>query len=164
MGEHGDVTGAGGPDDGARAVARTPPANRRLLPLAAFNAAYATFWTWRIAAGEHGRARVVVLAVAGALLVALVVALAVAFRRRGGVVLRLDETELRLERRVHPVAVRRRDVLAVRGDVPGRPTWSEHVLVQTPGGILRLPPLDQPPGVLVPLLQEWAGVEEQVPA
>ncbi len=95
-------------------------------------------------------------------LVALALALNVAAVRampRVQLVLLADALEVR--RRARPVRVARDDVVAVRGDVPGRPSWSEHVLVDTPGRTVRLPPLDRSPGEMVPLLQQWAGVGER---
>ncbi|GAA2720966.1 hypothetical protein [Cellulomonas aerilata] len=72
----------------------------------------------------------------------------------------LSGDTLELRRRLRPVALARADVVAVRGDVRGRPTWSGQVLVETRTGTLRLPALEPGPGRLIPLLQEWAGVGE----
>lgn len=74
----------------------------------------------------------------------------------------LGEDELRVERRLGlgPHRVPRRDVLAVDGDVHGRPAWSGSVAVTVRGRErpLRLGNFDVPVRDLVPLLQEWAGV------
>lgn len=45
----------------------------------------------------------------------------IAWCHRGGAVLVLSNTELSLQPLTRPVVVRRWDVLAVRGTVPGRP-------------------------------------------
>lgn len=50
---------------------------------------------------------------------------------------------------------------AVRGDVPGRPAWSEYVVVETDAGPLRLGGFDVGVPVLVSRIQAWAGVGEQ---
>jgi hypothetical protein len=118
------------------------------------------YWTWRIASDEHGTARAVVVGIGLAVLVGVLVALVLIHRGRGGAVLVLTDTELRLERRRRPVVLERRHVVAVRGNVPGRPSWSERVLVETRDDLVTLPPLDRSPALLVPELQEWARVPE----
>lgn len=65
-----------------------------------------------------------------------------------------DET-LELRRRFRPLTVARADVVAIGGDVPGRPSWSSCVMIQTRGGDVRLPALNPSPAVLVPRLQRW---------
>ncbi len=72
----------------------------------------------------------------------------------------LRDEELELRRRFRPLPVVRADVVAVRGDVPDRPTWSDHVLIETRDRTVRLPLLDRPAGELIPRLQNWAGVGE----
>jgi hypothetical protein len=59
------------------------------------------------------------------------------------------------------VTIAREDVRAVRGDVPGRPTWSDRVVVEHAGGELWLPRYQQPPAVVIQRLQEWAAVGER---
>jgi hypothetical protein len=76
----------------------------------------------------------------------------------------LGSESLVLRRRFRPLVVARCDVLAVRGDVHGRPTWSGQVLVQTRTRTVRLPTLDPGPGTVIPRLQEWAGVGEEPPS
>ena len=73
----------------------------------------------------------------------------------------LGDGALEVRRRFRPLVVDREDVVAVRGDVPGRPTWSEYVVVETRDRTVRLPAFDRGPRDLIPLLQEWAGVGEQ---
>lgn len=65
---------------------------------------------------------------------------------------------LELRRRFRPLTVARADVVAIRGDVIGRPSWSSCVIIETRGGDVRLPALNPSPTVLVPRLQRW--VEE----
>lgn len=72
----------------------------------------------------------------------------------------LTSDRLEVRRRFRPHLIDRREITAVRGDVPGRPSWSEQVLVETRGGVVRLPPLDRPPAEVIPELQQWAGVGE----
>ena len=67
---------------------------------------------------------------------------------------------LELRRRVRPLALSRTDVVAVRGDVAGRPSWSTEVRVETRDRTVRLPALDVKPVELISRLQEWAEVDE----
>lgn len=149
----------GGPGGDAEVVARSPRPRRSMIVLAIMNTAYVALWSWRFG-GELGSARPVALAVGAVVLVAATYVLVRLYRRRGGTRLVLTGDELRLERRVRPVVVRREDVVAVRGDVPGRPTWSERVLVLTRTGVVTLPHLDRPPAALIAALQGWSGVGE----
>jgi len=57
--------------------------------------------------------------------------------------------------------IARNDVRAVHGDVLGRPTWSDRVVVEHVGGELRLPLYAEPPSEVIGRLQEWAGVGER---
>lgn len=153
-----------GSSRGAEIVARSPVASRSLLAMTIINGVNVAFWLWRISSEEQGRGRQVVLAVGAVLLMAAAGALVLIYRRRGGTRLVLTDDELRLERRAKPVVLRREEVLAVRGNIPGRPTWSEHVLVQTQSGLHTLPPLDRPPSELILALQQWSGVSEDAPS
>ncbi|MFF2266911.1 hypothetical protein ACFVTZ_01480 [Cellulosimicrobium cellulans] len=58
------------------------------------------------------------------------------------------------------VTIARKDVRAVRGEVPNRPTWSDRVVVEHEGGEMRLPRYGEAPAVVIQRLQEWAGVCE----
>lgn len=74
-------------------------------------------------------------------------------------VLRGDALQLR--RRLRPLTVSRADVVAVRGDVLGRPSWSQCVIIETRSGDVRLPALNPSPSVLIPRLQRWVEVGER---
>jgi len=151
-----------GDTDDARILARTPRTPRWTFPWVLLQGAMLAYWTWQIGAEEQGTARAVIVAVGAILLVAFVAAMVQLYRGRGGAAVVLSERELRLERRVRPVTLARHEVLAVRGNVPGRPSWSERVVIETPGGLVSLPLLDKSPALIVPRLQEWAGVSEQI--
>lgn len=148
------------PSDGTEIVARSARRPRALLALTIVNGTNFAFWAWRIGTEEQGRGRLVVLAVSAVVFLAVVGGFVLVFRRRGGTSLVLTDTELRLVRRLNPVVIRRQEVLAVRGNIPGRPSWSEHVLVQTQGGLHTLPPLNRPASELIPALQQWSGASE----
>jgi hypothetical protein len=148
-------------DDGTRVIARSRRPARWLLPFCLLQAAQTGFSTWRLASEETGTTRTVVLTIGLVVLVALVVGVVVAYRFRNVAAVVLTDAELRVERRAHPVVLRRDEVVAVRGNILARPTWSDRVLVQTRDGLVTLPPLDRAPGVLIPELQEWAQVSEQ---
>ncbi|WP_129336546.1 hypothetical protein [Cellulomonas endophytica] len=60
------------------------------------------------------------------------------------------------------VVVARAAVRAVHGDVAGRPSWSGKTVVETTGGAVTIAGVEPAPAVLVPLLQEWAGVGERL--
>jgi hypothetical protein len=70
-----------------------------------------------------------------------------------------DET-LELRRWFRPLSLARVDIVAVRGDVAGQPSWSAQVLIQTHDRVARLPALDRKPAELILRLQEWAAVGE----
>lgn len=98
------------------------------------------------------------LLVAFLLVSALVVGAALLVAR--SVELVLDRDTLRLVRRWRPLVIPRTSVRAVRGSVPGRPSWSDAVLLDVDGRTVRLPTLEPSPAILVPRLQTWAGVGE----
>jgi hypothetical protein len=117
---------------------------------------------WRVAHGERDAALVMlvlsVLLVAAGMLVVLT-------QPRTALV--LTEDALLLERRWRPVRVPRADVLAVDGSIRGRPSWSEYAVLTVrddagPPGAVRTVRvgvgLDVHARVLIPRLQEWAGV------
>lgn len=114
----------------------------------------AALWLWpAVRDGDVGRG------VVGGLWVVLAVAwLVLGSGPRARLV--LDDDVLRLVRPLRPWSVRRADVVAVRGDVPGRPTWSGSLVLETRDGSHRVSGLEPGPAVLVPRLQEWAGVGE----
>ena len=72
----------------------------------------------------------------------------------------VHEESLELRRRFRPLTVARADVVAFKGNVSGRPSWSEYVIIETRNGEVRLPALKPSPAVLLPRLQRWAGVSE----
>ena len=74
----------------------------------------------------------------------------------------ITDKAVTLRRRSRPMTIDRQDVVCVGGDVEGRPSWSHRVLIRTGDGrSIRLPELDRSPGLLVPVLQERAGVGER---
>lgn len=74
----------------------------------------------------------------------------------------LTDDELVVERRRRPRRIPRADVVAVDGNIPGRPDWSESVVltVREAGTDreVRIGNLDTHARVLIPRLREWAGV------
>ncbi|MBI9113710.1 hypothetical protein [Sanguibacter suaedae] len=109
--------------------------------------------------GEPWRAALLVVAV---VLVAALVCVDLA-DCRAWLVVRDDELEVRRRFRA-PQIVARADVVAVEGDVAGRPTWSEHVVVRTDDRTLDLPRFHRrPPADLVPQLQEWVDTGRRPP-
>lgn len=68
---------------------------------------------------------------------------------------------LELRRRFRPLTVARADVVAFKGNVSERPSWSEYVIIETRSGEVRLPVLKPSPSVLLPRLQRWAGVSDK---
>ncbi|MDT0164168.1 hypothetical protein Q9R32_01190 [Actinotalea sp. AC32] len=73
----------------------------------------------------------------------------------------VHEDSLELRRRFRPLTVARADVIGFKGNVSGRPSWSEYVIIETRSGEVRLPALKPSPSVLLPRLQRWAGVDEK---
>ena len=72
----------------------------------------------------------------------------------------LVDDRLELRRRFRPLSIDRSAIVAVRGDVPGRPTWSQGVIVETTSGDVPLPALDRKVPEVIARLQEWADVGE----
>jgi hypothetical protein len=110
-------------------------------------------WAWRLAQGERGAA--VVLTVGFALVVVLGVL--------GGLVDRssalvLTDEALVVERPWRPRRIPRAEIRAVDGDVHGRPGWSDAVVLTVGHRTVKLGGFDAHPRVLIPRLQEWAGV------
>ncbi len=137
-------------------LATTGPTPRWLWGMAAVQAANFALWTVRLVRGDDDA--VVVMAVTLAVAVAAATVALVGGRR---VRLVLTDDALHVERRFRPVTVPRAAVRGVRGDVPDRPGWSQAVLVELDGRVVRLPAVDAPPSVLVPRLQAWARVGER---
>jgi hypothetical protein len=131
----------------------------RSVPFARFQlglwALLLVLWGWQ--ALTERRPHQVLMAVLAAVALVGYVWLAVAGTRTALV---LHDERLELRRRRRPLAIARADVVGVKGDVPGRPTWSEGVVVVTRTGEVRLPALDRPPGDVIVRLQRWAGVGE----
>lgn len=113
-------------------------------------------WGWQ-ALTEGKRVQVFMTVLAGIALAGYVW-MAVSTRR---VELVVHEDHLQLSRRFRSLSIARSDITAIRGDVPGRPTWSQQVLIETDDRTVRLPALDRSPSETIARLQEWAGVGEQ---
>ncbi|QTE31102.1 hypothetical protein [Pengzhenrongella sicca] len=114
------------------------------------------FWANKLREGDDGAA--IVMTVLLSIVVILSVAAVFGFQR---VELVLTDDAVLLRRRWHPITVARADIRAVRGDIPGRPSWSASLIVQLDAGqIVTLPTFGQTGATLVPTLQEWAGVGE----
>jgi hypothetical protein len=102
------------------------------------------------------------LQIAMAILAAVALAAAVSMSLAGTrIELLVHEDTLELRRRFRPLTVARADVVAFKGNVSGRPSWSEYVIIETRSGEVRLPVLKPSPSVLLPRLQRWAGVSEK---
>ncbi len=140
-------------------VARTQRPGRWVWLIAVAQAFALASWLPRLGGDEH---RVAVLFVsASGLLIVMVVVVAVVDLRA---TLVLTDDALLLERRWRSLRVPRDAVLAVDGDVHGRPSWSESVVLAVAGRDrpVRFGGLDAPARVLIPRLQEWAGVGDTV--
>jgi hypothetical protein len=61
-----------------------------------------------------------------------------------------------VRRRLGSFAIPRADVLGVRGNIEGRPEWSEQVVVETAAGPRPLPVFGERPAELIPVVQAWA--------
>ena len=79
--------------------------------------------------------------------------------------LEVSDDALVVRRRLRPVTIPREAILAVDGDVPHRPTWSNVVVVTTAAGERKLPPFGRP-GVaeIIDRLQDWSGTRPPEPA
>ncbi|WP_028045244.1 hypothetical protein [Cellulomonas sp. URHE0023] len=69
----------------------------------------------------------------------------------------LTPDSLELRRRLRPYSIRRVDVLAVHGNIEGRPMWSDQVVLETATGARPLPGFTERPAELVPLLERWVA-------
>lgn len=138
-------------------VARAPRQTRQIWLTLGIQALLAVVWGVRfLTDGDRGAA-----VLAGCFVVLVLVGLVLALAPPA-LTLTLTDEALVVTRRWRPLHVRRGDVRAVRGDVPNRPSWSGQVVVETADGrAVRLPRFDVPPGVLIPRLQDWAGVGER---
>lgn len=118
-------------------------------------------WVPRLGGEERGLA--VPFIGASGLLIVMAVVLAVVDLRA---TLILTEDALLLERRWRPLRIPRDAVLAVDGNIHGRPSWSESVVLTVAGRDrpVRLGGFEVHARVLIPRLQEWAGVGDTVPA
>lgn len=74
---------------------------------------------------------------------------------------RLTEDEMQLRWLGTPRRIRRSDILAVHADNTFSPKWWKYVIVETRSGPVPLKGMQPEAPVLVPLLQEWAGVGAQ---
>lgn len=137
-------------------IARAPRAPRWAWVGLAVNGVLSALWAYRFARdGETG---------AAVLLVLLVVATACAtagIATRPPATVTITHDELVIARLRGPQRVARSEIRAVHGDVAGRPTWSEQVVVETRAGAVRLAGLDVGVAALIDRLQAWAGVGEQ---
>ncbi|RMI04783.1 hypothetical protein EBM89_17690 [Cellulomonas triticagri] len=146
-------------------VGRTPPVPRWFWVVPVGQVPMLVGFGQRVVEGERG-ASVVVL-VLGAITAVLGTVTAAGWVPTTRVVL-TDDT-LRVERPWRPLRVDRSAVVAVDGNVPGRPSWSEAVVVTVrepgaPDRAVRLPRLGTHARVLVPRLREWAGIGDAAPA
>lgn len=118
-------------------------------------------WVPRLAGEERGLA-VLIMSGSGLVIVLAVVVVLVDLRAT----LVLTEDALLLERRWRPLRIARDAVRAVDGNIHGRPSWSEAVVLTVDGRDrpVRLGNFDVPARELIPRLQEWAGVGDTVPA
>ncbi|WP_203669635.1 hypothetical protein [Cellulomonas pakistanensis] len=118
-------------------------------------------WLRRLGGEEH-RLAIVMVSASGVLVVSALVLALVDLRAS----LVLTDDALLLERRWRPLRIPRDAVLAVDGNVHGRPSWSEAVVVTVRGRDrpVRLGNFEVHARVLIPRLQEWAGVGDTVPA
>lgn len=140
-------------------IARTVPPGRRVWWTVVAQGLVLAFWVPRLGREEGGLA--VLMVGASGLLVASGVVLALTDLRTALV---LTDDALLLERRWRPLRIPRDAVRAVDGNIPGRPSWSEAVVITVDGRDrpMRLGPFDVHARVLIPPLQEWAGVEDAV--
>ena len=81
---------------------------------------------------------------------------------RGGANAHLVLTPDRMvvRRRLRSSAIPRSEILDVRGNIVGRPEWSEQVVVETAAGPRPLPVFDERPSELIPVVQAWAATGE----
>ncbi|WP_147795170.1 hypothetical protein [Cellulomonas sp. Y8] len=142
-------------------VARTARPGRWLWAGSAGQALLLASWVPRLGGEDHGLA--VVFVCLSGLLIVMAVVLAVTDLRA---TLVLTDDALLLERRWRPLRVPREAVLAVDGNIHGRPSWSESVVVTVAGRDrpVRLGGFEVHARVLIPRLQEWAGVGDTAPA
>ena len=112
-------------------------------------------WGWQAVAEPTGL-RITMATMAGASVVMYAWMLTSGVR----VQLVLAGDTLHLKRPLRPLAVARSEILAVGGDVPGRPTWSQQVVIKTRAREIKLPAFDLPPAEVIARLQSWAGVDE----
>jgi hypothetical protein len=142
-------------------VARTARPGRWLWAGAAGQVLLLASWVPRLGGEERGLAAFFVSA-SGLLLVLWVVVAVVDLRAT----LVLTEDALLLERRWRPLRIPRDAVVSVDGNVHARPSWSESVVLTVAGRDrpVRLGGFEVPARVLIPRLQEWAGVGGTAPA
>ncbi|HEY0216301.1 MAG TPA: hypothetical protein VGC57_07915 [Cellulomonas sp.] len=140
-------------------IARAVRPSRWIWTNLLVQALLASLWTRRFL--DDGEVLAGVVAGAFVLLLLLGCTL-VATTPRATVVL-TDEVLL-VQRRWRPRRVARSSVRAVHGDILGRPTWSETVVVETDTGAFRLGGFDIGTAALIERLQNWAQVGEQASA
>ncbi len=122
---------------------------------AGLQSALLAMWAWRVLQGERGIA--VLLTALFALSAGLTLAVLLSDLSS---TLVLTDDALVVERRLglRPRVIRRAEIRAVDGSVPGRPRWSE-VLVLTVGErTVKLGGFDTPVHELIPRIRDWAGV------
>lgn len=136
-------------------VTTTKRVGRWLWALVVVQAVQAVMYGVRVASGERGAA-VLLLVMTTTVVVGGVVILLVDVRAT----LVLTDDALLLERRWRPLRIRRDAILAVDGNVHGRPSWSEAVVLTVHGRDrpVRLGNFEVHARVLIPRLQDWAGV------
>ncbi len=137
-------------------IARATRPPRWMWTNLVIQAALAGLWTWRFL--QDGETVAGGLA-AGFVLLALLGGVLIASTPPAALV--LTDEALLVQRRWRPRRVARSSVRAVHGNVPGRPTWSESVVIETDSGPVHLGGLDLGVPAMIDRLQAWARVGEQ---
>jgi hypothetical protein len=142
-------------------VARTARPGRWVWLIVVAQGLALASWVPRLGGEERGLA--VLFVCASALLIVMAVVVAAVDLRA---TLVLTDEALLAERRWRALRVARDGVLAVDGNIHGRPSWSESVVLTVAGRDrpVRLSGLDVHARVLIPRLQEWAEVGDTAPA
>lgn len=142
-------------------VARTARPGRWVWLIVVAQGLALASWVPRLGGEERGLA--VLFVCASALLIVMAVVVAVVDPRA---TLVLTDEALLVERRWRALRVARDAVQAVDGNIHGRPSWSESVVLTVAGRDrpVRLGGFEVHARVLIPRLQEWAGVGDTAPA
>ena len=137
-------------------IARSPKKPLWLWAQIILQSLLLAYWANKLRNGDDGAA--IVMTVGFSIVVILAVTSVFGYQR---VALVLTDDAVMLRRRWRPIAIARTDIRAVRGDIPGRPSWSNSLVLQLDDDrTVTLPTFGQTGKTLVPKLQEWAGVGE----